>query len=297
MHLMSRDRRASARRIAVPATVALVALLSQASTTAASTVHAVPGDLSRPPTWSHSLAIRGPWYALVPGTQFVYDGTVVDETGSHHHRVVFIVTDLAKTVDGVRTRVVWDRDIQDGVLQEAELALFAQDDGGNVRSLGEYPEEYEDGAFAGAPSTWVSGYRGDQGGVLVPGRPRVGEPRFTEGKAPSIDFFDVGRVAQVGIHVCAPVACSSRVMVVEEWSPIARADGRQLKYYAPGVGLLKISADGGDSQETMLLTAHRVLSGSARNAADDAVRRLDRRGHQTSDAWSTTAGLTWAPGG
>jgi hypothetical protein len=67
--------------------------------------------------------------------------------------VVFTVTDLVKVVDGVTSRVVHDVDRQDGEVTEAELAFFAQDDRGNVWNLGEYPETFENGKFAGAPTS------------------------------------------------------------------------------------------------------------------------------------------------
>ena len=55
------------------------------------------------------------------------------------------------------TLVIFERDIQDGALQESELAFEAQDDQGRVWNVGEYPEEYEDGQLTGAPSTWMAG--------------------------------------------------------------------------------------------------------------------------------------------
>src|SRR5207244_4918783 len=118
------------------------------------------------------------YFPLRPGTQFVYDGTVTDAQGSHKHRVIFTVTDLVKVVGGVKTRVIWDQDINDGVLTEAELAFFAQDRHANVWTMGEYPEEYEGGTFTGAPSTWISGQARAQAGILVPGGPTVGTPQF-----------------------------------------------------------------------------------------------------------------------
>ena len=42
-------------------------------------------------------------------------------------------------INGVNAVVVWDRDFQNGELVEEELAFMAQDDAGNVWSLGEYP--------------------------------------------------------------------------------------------------------------------------------------------------------------
>ena len=65
----------------------------------------------------------------------------------------------------MRTVVAWDRDFLNGQLQEQELAFFAQDSQGNVWNFGEYPEEYENGTFTGAPSTWIRGAGGAYGGI------------------------------------------------------------------------------------------------------------------------------------
>src|SRR5262249_54597117 len=122
--------------------------------------------------FSAPLTVDNPMFPLVAGTQFVYRGTIVEGGESKRHSVVFTVTDLSKVVDHVRTVVAWDRDFLEGRLQEQELAFFAQDDQGNVWNFGEYPEEYEHGRFAGAPSTWIRGTAGAYGGVhkLSPAR-------------------------------------------------------------------------------------------------------------------------------
>jgi hypothetical protein len=44
-------------------------------------------------------------FPLVPGTQFVYRGKIIEGGASTPHSVVFTVTDLTKVVDGVRTVV------------------------------------------------------------------------------------------------------------------------------------------------------------------------------------------------
>jgi hypothetical protein len=92
---------------------------------------------------------RQPVDATAGGTQLVYVGYINDPDGRVEHRVVFTVTDLTKTIDGVPTVVVLDRDDNAGQLTEAELAFQAQDDNGTVWSFGEYPEEWEEGKFTG----------------------------------------------------------------------------------------------------------------------------------------------------
>ncbi len=242
----------------------------------------------------HPTRTTSRYFPLRPGTQYVYDGTVTDAEGSHPHRVIFTVTDLVKKVGGHTSRVIWDRDINDGELTEAELAFMAQDARGNVWTMGEYPEEYENGEFAGAPSTWISGVAGATAGILVPGHPRVGSPAFVQGRAPAIDFYDVGQVKKVGQRVCVPVGCFSHVLVVDEWSPLAPEDGHQLKYYAPKVGLIRIDATGGDSREVLRLTAIHHLNARGMARARAAALRLDRHGYSVSAVYRTTP-RAWFP--
>jgi hypothetical protein len=93
--------------------------------------------------FTHPIKINNKWMPLVPGTQFVYEGFITPPGGGStpvDHQVIFTVTDLTKVIDGVRTRVMYDVDVNEGEVVEAELAFFAQDEDGNVWNLGEYPE-------------------------------------------------------------------------------------------------------------------------------------------------------------
>ena len=168
--------------------------------------------------FSAPLTVDNPMFPLVAGTQFVYRGTIVEGGVSKPHSVVFTVTDLSKMVDHVRTAVAWDRDFLDGKLQEQELAFFAQDDKGSVWNFGEYPEEYENGKFAGAPSTWIRDTAGAYGGIHMLSQPRVGA-RYREGLVPAIEFDDVSRVARTGQVTCVQADCYRQVLVVDETSP------------------------------------------------------------------------------
>ena len=94
--------------------------------------------------FSDSTKIDNKYSPLEPGTQFIFEGRSNRGLGRLPHQVIFTVTDLTKEINGVRTVVLWDRDINAGKLLEGELALWAQDDDGNVWLLGEYPEEYDE---------------------------------------------------------------------------------------------------------------------------------------------------------
>jgi len=83
---------------------------------------------------AEALLHRG--LVMVPGAQFILDGKRTGGSGLRHHRVVFIITDLTKMINGVRTVVIWERDFNAGQLVESELAFHAQDNKRNVWLFG-----------------------------------------------------------------------------------------------------------------------------------------------------------------
>jgi hypothetical protein len=280
------------RAVTVPVLIVTGALLAMAvflapRATGAST-SAGTGTGTGTAEFSHPLDTDAKYFPLKPGMRFSYQGTVTDAEGTHLHEVVFVVTDLIKNVNGTRARVILDRDYNDGELSEAELAFFAQDDADNVWTMGEYPEEYENGKFQGAPSTWINGVRGAHAGILVPGHPMLGTPPFVQGRAPAIGFYDVGQVVGKDLSTCVPTGCYSDVVKIKEWAPNAPEDGNQLKYYAPHVGLVRIAAQGGDSQEVMVLKSLRRLSSEELRAIRADALRLDHRAYQVSKDYAAT---------
>ena len=78
-------------------------------------------------TFSHPLAVDNPMFPLAVGTQFTYQGKIVQDGESKPHSVTFTVTDVIKTVDGVRNVVAWDRDFLEGKLQEQEGMAFGRE--------------------------------------------------------------------------------------------------------------------------------------------------------------------------
>jgi hypothetical protein len=132
--------------------------------------------------------------------------------------VVFTVTDLTKVINGVRTVVVLDRDIEDGQVVEREIAFFAQDNEGNVWNLGEYPEEYEEGEFFDAPDIWIAGLAGAEAGIHMRGSPLVEETRYLQGYAPEIEFLDCAKVTHMGEAVSVPYGSFTDILVTDEIS-------------------------------------------------------------------------------
>jgi hypothetical protein len=266
--------------------------------TAMGPARAAVGQATTPATAASTTPISGLAAAAastacgVGVPRLVLDGFVIGDDGLHHpHRIVTTVTDLTKVIDGVRTLVVQDKDFQDGVLQEQEIFFVAQDGDGKVWTFGEYPEEYdENGKLTGAPSTWLSGVQDARAGIAMLGHPRTGTPTYVQGLAPQVDFLDCATVVQTGLqHVCVPVGCFNDVLVTDEFAPLDPAGGHQRKFYAPGVGVIRVTAASGADPETLELTKAEKLCKAAFSKIRTEVVKQDRRAyHVAKDVYRGT---------
>lgn len=202
--------------------------------------------------FDNSTQINNQWFPMKPGMQYVYEGSTTENGERLAHRVVFTITDLTKEIDGIKTVVIWDRDYDVDELVETELALFAQDDDGTVWHLGQYPEVYENGKLVEAPA-WIHGIEEARAGITMHADPNLGTPSYSEGWGPAVDWTDRGQVSKVEDEVCVTLGCYKNIVVIDETSK-QEPDAHQYKYYAPGVGLIKVGWAGDDeSQETLEL--------------------------------------------
>ena len=210
----------------------------------------------------------------MPGTQFVYEGESDRGQGRRPHRVIFTVTDLTKVIDGVRTVVLWDRDINDGRLLEGELAFHAQDDDGNVWNMGEYPEEYEDGKRrGGARHLDVRACAGARGGHHDARRAARRHVELPAGLGARRSSSPTARGSiEAGLRDCVPVRCFTNVLVTDETNPLEPNDGHQRKFYAQGIGNIRAAPHGGTEKEVLVLTEVRRL-GRRRAWPRPAARR------------------------
>ena len=115
-----------------------------------------PATVFKVSDFSNPTQIDNLYYPMEPGTRWTFEGSADRGTGREPHQVIITVTDLVKDIHGVTNVVVWEEDLDEGILAESELAFFAQDDSGNLWNFGEYPELWEKKKFKGAPSTWIS---------------------------------------------------------------------------------------------------------------------------------------------
>jgi hypothetical protein len=201
-----------------------------------------------PANFTNSTAIDNVWMPMRPGTRWVLEGTAVDDEGNElTRRIDFTITDLTKEIEGVNTVVAWIVDYNDGEVVEKEVAFYAQDNDGNVWYFGEHPEEFENGEFVKA-SPWIHGIEDAQAGVKMVTDPKPGISSYYQGWGPAVEWSDYGTIEQIGQEACVPVDCYPDVLVIAE-SSLGEGDAYQLKYYAQGVGEVKVGWQGEDATQ------------------------------------------------
>jgi hypothetical protein len=241
--------------------VAAIGLLLTVSTACTGAAESTDGTFEPPPSAEgfetldpanfdeSSTTIDNEWWPLTAGTQFVYEGFTVEDGEEVPHRIVFTVTDLTKEIHGVQTVVIYDRDYSDEELEESELAFFAQDRDGNVWHLGQYRETYDPEEFVGG-RVWLIGYtEGARAGIMMPADPQQGDPDYSQGYAPApFNWTDRARVDEAGAQTDVAYGSYEDVLVIEEYND-EEPGAFQLKYYAPGVGNVRIGWRGDDTQQ------------------------------------------------
>ncbi len=241
-----------------------------------------PANFPNPPK------IDNRWNPWLPGTQFTMAGEADRGGGLLPHRVVTTVTDLTKVINGVRTLVIVEKDLNEGDLEEAELAFHAQDNAGNLWNLGEYPEEYDEGQFEGAPDVWISGLENAQPGNIVVANPQLGTPEYLQGWSPDIEFLDCAKVSKMQQRTCAPVGCYENVMITDERSPLEPESGHQLKYYAPEVGNVRVGFIDDPEGEVLVLAKVAKLSPEEMAKARQEALKLEEHAYKISKLYRQT---------
>lgn len=192
--------------------------------------------------------IDNPHLPLPPGATFVYEGT---EDGEVQGNVIEVTRDT-KVILGVRTTVIRDTvtDAQ-GELIEQTLDWLAQDKAGNVWYFGEDSKDYKNGQVVSTKGSWEAGVKGAKPGILMPGRPRVGQT-YRQECAPGV-ALDTARILDLATPATVPFG-SFDTLLTREWNPLQRGSAEQ-KFYAPCVGLVRVVKVKGGTGETVLVDA------------------------------------------
>lgn len=233
-----------------------------------------------PRKFSRPTALSNRWMSLTPGKQLIYEGHTVEGRKRIPHRVVYTVTDLIKVINGIPTTVVYDLDISDGEMEEQELTFFAQDDEGNVWHLGQMREAYDEGDLVGGQAWMVGHLEGAKAGIMMPADPREGTPSYSEGFAPPpFNWTDRGRVRKLGEKAAVAAGHFENVLVIEEWDANTPG-GSQLKYYAEGIGCVRVDWAGNDPTKESLELVKVVQLGSDEMAdVRAAAEKMEERAY------------------
>jgi len=175
---------------------------------------------------------RNPWFILEPGYALTFaDGG--DE-------LVITVLDETRTVAGVTTRVVEERESEDGELVEVSRNFFAISTRSNgIFYFGEDVDMYKDGKPAGHAGAWLAGEKGARFGLIMPGQALLGA-RYVQEIAEGV-AMDRAEIVSLDEKVTTPAGDLEGCLKTEETTPL-EPGVKEYKFYAPGIGLVK---DGG----------------------------------------------------
>ena len=173
------------------------------------------------------------YFFLQPGYQLTLEG---QEDGTDI-QLVITVLDETKMVDGVETRIVEERETEDGELIEVSRNYFAVCEPDNdIFYFGEEVDDYEDGEIVGHEGEWLAGEDDARPGMIIPAEPEVGLKYYQE-VAPGV-AEDRAEILSLNDVVDTPAGEFEDVLKVEETTPL-EPDAIEYKFHAPGIGLIQ----------------------------------------------------------
>ncbi len=184
------------------------------------------------------------YFPLVPGASYFY------EQAGGGERVEVTVLDQTRQVMGVTCAVVLSREYQGDELIEETWDWYAQDADGSVWYFGEDTKKYHTGEIISTAGSWEAGKDGALPGIIMPGRPQVGD-RYRQEYYPG-QAEDMGEVIGLKETATVPGGDYAGVLVTRDWTPL-EPGAEERKYYAPGVGLI-LEAAGEDRVELVRVT-------------------------------------------
>lgn len=204
---------------------------------------AAPGEKALP-RFTHPREITNPYLPLADLKRDILESKSgrIERAAKPELRKTFQIG--GQTVEAL---VVVDREFEDGKLAEVALDYFAQADDGAVYYLGEDVDEYQNGKVVGHSGAWLFGRDTQRLGLLMPGRPRVGD-QFRSEDAPKISWEEDEAIS-VSETVTVPLGSYRGCVKIKE----KLSDGTvEFKYYAPGVGCVKEE----EPDKQFVLTSH-----------------------------------------
>jgi hypothetical protein len=176
------------------------------------------------------------YFILEPGHQSVLEGQEDDEVID----LVITVLNETKVVDGTETRIVEERESENGELVEISRNYFAVCKPANdVFYFGEDVDDYEDGEIVSHEGAWLAGANGSKAGMIMPGKIEVGL-RYYQEIAQGV-AEDRAEIIAVNDTLDTPAGNFQNVLKTEETNPLEPGE-KEFKFYAPGIGLIQEEA-------------------------------------------------------
>jgi hypothetical protein len=171
---------------------------------------------------------NNPWLTIQPGR-------VLKLSNGADSLTVTILNDTA-TVDGVKVGVLEERETKDGKLLEVSRNFFATEKNtDDVYYFGEDVDNYKDGKIIDHESAWRAGEKGARFGLMIPGKPMVGD-KFYQEIAPKV-AMDRVEIVSTDEAVKTPAGTFEHCLHLKETTPLEGDVSH--KWYAPGVGIVK----------------------------------------------------------
>ena len=168
------------------------------------------------------------YFLLFPGFQTVF--------ASGKEKLTITVLDETKEINGIMTRVVEEREEENGELKEISRNFFAIDqETGDVFYFGEDVDDYKQGKVVDHAGAWKAYEQGNRPGLIMPGNPEVGMKYYQE-LAPGV-AMDRAEVISISETVKTPAGEFKNCLKTEESSKIETQ--KEYKIYAPGIGLVQ----------------------------------------------------------
>ena len=203
-----------------------------------SAIALVPSHVASDDDWARTFQVDKAALASNGVNRFfdLTPGRVLELRGGDTHLVV-TVSNETQMVDGVRTRVVEERESEDGKLIEISRNFFAIDPKTkDLYYFGEDVDMYRDGKVISHEGAWRSGVKGARFGLMMPGTPKRGFAYYQE-IAPGI-AMDRAKIIDTQSTVVTAAGRFEGCLKVEETTPL-EPKAKEYKYYAPGVGLIQ----------------------------------------------------------
>lgn len=205
------------------------------------------------PSWQKQFRIsecalqstgRNTYFVLEPGFQLVLEGGA--------GRLAITVLDETKTLMGVTTRVVEEREWKDDELVEVSRNFFAIcPTTRDVFYFGEEVDDVQDGQIVGHGGAWLAGENGARPGLIMSGHPRLGMKYYQE-VAPDV-ALDRAEIVSLDESLETPAGVFRNALKTREGSALD-PDEREFKIYVRGIGLAH--------EQALLLAEHGFIDGS-----------------------------------